>query len=63
MGVRRVMLSYQAHHTTNTLYLRGALGLRPAPEFDASAAQWGITAGTTPERIPAALSPALIGLD
>ncbi|MGA9010875.1 MAG: ethanolamine ammonia-lyase subunit EutB [Acetobacteraceae bacterium] len=62
-GADDVMLSYQSTSFHDALYLRGALGLRPAPEFDAWLAHMGITAGTTPERIPAALSPTLIGLD
>jgi ethanolamine ammonia-lyase large subunit len=56
------MLSYQSTSFHDALYLRGALGLRPAPEFEAWLARMGIT-GATSERIPAALSPALIGLD
>ncbi len=62
-GADDVMLSYQSTSFHDALYLRGALGLRPAPEFDAWLAHMGITAGTTPERIPAGLSPTLIGLD
>jgi ethanolamine ammonia-lyase large subunit len=62
-GADDVMLSYQSTSFHDALYLRGALGLRPAPEFDAWLAHMGITAGTTLERIPAALSPTLIGLD
>ena len=62
-GADDVMLSYQSTSFHDALYLRGALGLRPAPEFDAWLAHMGIAAGTTPERIPAALSPTLIGLD
>jgi ethanolamine ammonia-lyase large subunit len=61
-GADDVMLSYQSTSFHDALYLRGALGLRPAPEFQAWLARMGIT-GATSERIPAALSPALIGLD
>jgi ethanolamine ammonia-lyase large subunit len=61
-GADDVMLSYQSTSFHDALYLRGALGLRPAPEFEAWLARMGIT-GATSERIPAALSPALIGLD
>jgi ethanolamine ammonia-lyase large subunit len=61
-GADDIMLSYQSTSFHDALYLRGALGLRPAPEFETWLARMGIT-GATPERIPAALSPALIGLD
>jgi ethanolamine ammonia-lyase large subunit len=61
-GADDVMLSYQSTSFHDALYLRGALGLRPAPEFQAWLARMGIT-GAPSERIPAALSPALIGLD
>ncbi|MEJ0015978.1 MAG: ethanolamine ammonia-lyase subunit EutB [Acetobacteraceae bacterium] len=60
-GADDVMLSYQSTSFHDALYLRGALGLRPAPEFEAWLAAMGI-AGATPDRIPAALSPELIGL-
>jgi ethanolamine ammonia-lyase large subunit len=57
------MLSYQSTSFHDALYLRGALGLRPAPEFEAWLARMGIAGVVTPDSIPAALSPALIGLD
>jgi ethanolamine ammonia-lyase large subunit len=60
-GADDVMLSYQSTSFHDALYLRGALGLRPAPEFEAWLARMGIAAAT-PDRIPAALSPTLIGL-
>ena len=34
-GADDVMLSYQSTSFHDALYLRGALGLRPAPEFEA----------------------------
>ena len=62
-GADDVMLSYQSTSFHDALYLRGALGLRPAPEFDAWLARMGIAGGAPPEQIPTGLSPALIGLD
>jgi ethanolamine ammonia-lyase large subunit len=62
-GADDVMLSYQSTSFHDALYLRGVLGLRPAPEFEAWLARMGIAGAITPERIPAALSPSLIGLD
>ena len=59
-GADDVMLSYQSTSFHDALYLRGALGLRPAPEFEAWLERMGI--GAASERLPAALSPALIGL-
>jgi len=61
-GADDVMLSYQSTSFHDALYLRSALGLRPAPEFESWLDQTGIAAGT-PDRIPATLSPVLIGLD
>ncbi|HTI82223.1 MAG TPA: ethanolamine ammonia-lyase subunit EutB [Acetobacteraceae bacterium] len=61
-GADDVMLSYQSTSFHDALYLRSALRLRPAPEFEAWLSQMGIAAGT-PDRIPATLSPALIGLN
>jgi ethanolamine ammonia-lyase large subunit len=60
-GADDVMLSYQSTSFHDALFLRGALGLRPAPEFEAWLGRMGIAAAT-PERIPPALSPALAGL-
>ncbi len=60
-GADDVMLSYQSTSFHDALYLRAALGLRPAPEFEAWLTQMGLE-GTTPARLPDALSPALIGL-
>ncbi|MGC1407576.1 MAG: ethanolamine ammonia-lyase subunit EutB [Acetobacteraceae bacterium] len=62
-GADDVMLSYQSTSFHDALYLRGALGLRPAPEFADWLARMGIAGAATPERIPTALSPTLIGLD
>jgi ethanolamine ammonia-lyase large subunit len=62
-GADDVMLSYQSTSFHDALYLRAALGLRPAPEFETWLARMGIDAAGPQERIPAGLSPALIGLD
>jgi len=59
-GADDVMLSYQSTSFHDALYLRGVLGLRPAPEFEAWLMRMGIDAAT--DQIPPALSPALIGL-
>jgi ethanolamine ammonia-lyase large subunit len=61
-GADDVMLSYQSTSFHDALYLRGALGLRPAPEFEAWQARMGLAGGATPDRIPAKLAPALAGL-
>ncbi|HEY7581646.1 MAG TPA: ethanolamine ammonia-lyase subunit EutB [Acetobacteraceae bacterium] len=61
-GADDIMLSYQSTSFHDALYLRGALGLRPAPEFEDWLARMGVT-GATAERFPTRLSPALIGLD
>jgi ethanolamine ammonia-lyase large subunit len=61
-GADDVMLSYQSTSFHDALYLRGVLGLQPAPEFAAWLAQMGLDGTAPPERIPAALAPALIGL-
>jgi ethanolamine ammonia-lyase large subunit len=61
-GADDVMLSYQSTSFHDALYLRGVLGLRPAPEFEDWLARVGISGAAT-DRIPAGLSPALIGLD
>jgi ethanolamine ammonia-lyase large subunit len=60
-GADDVMLSYQSTSFHDALYVRGVLGLRPAPEFEAWLEALGI-AGATPERMPVQLSPAMIGL-
>jgi ethanolamine ammonia-lyase large subunit len=61
-GADDVMLSYQSTSFHDALYLRGVLGLRPAPEFDAWLARTGLDRALPPEQIPPGLSPALIGL-
>jgi ethanolamine ammonia-lyase large subunit len=62
-GADDIMLSYQSTSFHDALYLRGALGLRPAPEFEAWLDRMGIGSEASPEQIPPALSPDLIGLD
>jgi len=62
-GADDVMLSYQSTSFHDALYLRSALNLRPAPEFQAWLTRMGIAGAVTPDRIPTSLSPALIGLD
>jgi len=61
-GADDVMLSYQSTSFHDALYLRGALGLQPAPEFADWLDRMGLAGSGPPDRIPAALSPALIGL-
>jgi ethanolamine ammonia-lyase large subunit len=61
-GADDVMLSYQSTSFHDALYVRGVLGKRPAPEFEAWLDRMGIAGRTTPEAIPARLAPALIGL-
>jgi ethanolamine ammonia-lyase large subunit len=60
-GADDIMLSYQSTSFHDALYLRGVLGLRPAPEFEDWLTRMGIGEAAA-ERIPAGLSPALIGL-
>ncbi len=62
-GADDVMLSYQSTSFHDALYLRGVLGLQPAPEFAAWLGRMGLDGTVAPDRIPAALAPALIGLD
>jgi len=57
-----VMLSYQSTSFHDALYLRGALGLLPAPEFEDWLTRVGIAGPVVPDRFPEGLSPALIGL-
>ena len=61
-GADDVMLSYQSTSFHDALYLRAALGLRPAPEFAEWLERMGVDGAVAPERIPAAFAPALIGL-
>ncbi len=60
-GADDVMLSYQSTSFHDALYLRGVLGLRPAPEFEAWLARMGI-GGAAGGQLPPGLAPALIGL-
>ena len=62
-GADDVMLSYQSTSFHDALYLRGVLGLRPAPEFEAWLAGMGLDRSAVPEPLPPALSPTLIGLN
>jgi len=59
-GADDIMLSYQSTSFHDALYLRGALNLRPAPEFEAWLERMGVSADS--QTIPPPLSPALIGL-
>jgi ethanolamine ammonia-lyase large subunit len=61
-GADDVMLSYQSTSFHDALYLRGALGLKPAPEFDGWLTRMGLDRSIVPEPLPQALSPGLIGL-
>jgi ethanolamine ammonia-lyase large subunit len=61
-GADDVMLSYQSTSFHDALYLRAALGLRPAPEFEAWLKRMGIARDDRGNEIPEALSPKLIGL-
>ncbi len=60
-GADDVMLSYQSTSFHDALYLRSTLNLRPAPEFEAWLDRMGL-ATSTPDRIPAPMSPAMVGL-
>ncbi len=57
-GADDVMLAYQSTSFHDGLYARAATGKHAAPEFEAWIARMGLGG----EAIPAALSPALIGL-
>ena len=59
-GADDVMLAYQSTSFHDGLTARALLGKRAAPEFEAWLMRMGI--GADAERIPARLSPALIGL-
>jgi ethanolamine ammonia-lyase large subunit len=59
-GADDVMLAYQSTSFHDGLTARALLGKRAAPEFEDWLARMGI--GSDGERIPARLSPALIGL-
>ncbi|MDB5414437.1 MAG: ethanolamine ammonia-lyase [Rubritepida sp.] len=59
-GADDVMLAYQSTSFHDGLYARAALGKTPAPEFAEWLERMGIGKG---DAIPAAMSPALIGLE
>ncbi len=61
-GADDVMLSYQSTSFHDALYVRAALGLKPAPEFCEWLERMGIGDPAAGGRIPAGLSPTLIGL-
>jgi ethanolamine ammonia-lyase large subunit len=61
-GADDVMLSYQSTSFHDALYVRGVLGLKPAPEFEAWLMRMGVDGAIAANRIPAGLSPTLIGL-
>ncbi len=62
-GADDVMLAYQSTSFHDGLYLRAALGRKPAPEFEAWMERMGVAAtGRDGGEIPARLAPALIGL-
>ena len=61
-GADDVMLSYQSTSFHDALYLRAALSLKPAPEFEAWLDAIGRPGGIGPDRIPAAMAPGLIGI-
>ncbi|WP_135467266.1 ethanolamine ammonia-lyase subunit EutB [Crenalkalicoccus roseus] len=59
-GADDVMLAYQSTSFHDGLYVRAALGRRPAPEFEAWMERMGLEAGAREGRLP--LAPALAGL-
>ncbi|MBL6455310.1 ethanolamine ammonia-lyase subunit EutB [Belnapia sp. T6] len=59
-GADDVMLAYQSTSFHDGLYLRAALGRKPAPEFEAWMERMGIEAASGAGQLP--LAPALIGL-
>jgi ethanolamine ammonia-lyase large subunit len=59
-GADDVMLAYQSTSFHDGLYARASLGKTPAPEFATWLERMGI--GDS-DAIPAAMSPALIGLE
>lgn len=61
-GADDVMLSYQSTSFHDALYVRAALGKRPAPEFEAWLKRMGIGVEGASAAIPPVLSPARIGL-
>ncbi|MFZ4405757.1 MAG: ethanolamine ammonia-lyase subunit EutB [Paracraurococcus sp.] len=61
-GADDVMLAYQSTSFHDGLYLRAALGRRPAPEFAAWMERMGIEAASGAGELPRAMAPALVGL-
>src|SRR6478672_3903046 len=51
-GADDVMLGYQSTSFHDALYLRGTLGLRPAPEFEEWLMRMGVGGSASQERIP-----------
>ncbi len=60
-GADDVMLSYQSTSFHDALYLRAALRLRPAPEFEAWLDRMNLT-GRMSDHLPPNLAPDVIGL-
>ena len=60
-GADDVMLAYQSTSFHDGLYVRAALGKRPAPEFEAWMERMGLEAGSRAGLLP--LPPALAGLE
>ncbi len=58
-GADDVMLSYQSTSFHDALYLRHALGLRPAPEFAAWLQRMGLD-GATPDILPPLMADAML---
>ncbi|MDN3566304.1 ethanolamine ammonia-lyase subunit EutB [Paeniroseomonas aquatica] len=61
-GADDVMLAYQSTSFHDGLYVRAALGKRPAPEFEAWMARMGIEAASGAGVLPGGMAPALVGL-
>ncbi|MDO9709227.1 ethanolamine ammonia-lyase subunit EutB [Paracraurococcus lichenis] len=61
-GADDVMLAYQSTSFHDGLYLRAALGKRPAPEFEAWMERMGIEAASGAGELPGRMAPALVGL-
>ncbi len=59
-GADDVMLAYQSTSFHDALYLRAALGKRPAPEFESWLERMGLDAASRAGTLP--LTPALLGL-
>ncbi|MBE9606782.1 ethanolamine ammonia-lyase subunit EutB [Acetobacteraceae bacterium H6797] len=61
-GADDVMLAYQSTSFHDGRYVRGVLGLKPAPEFEAWQQRMGIDAASGQGRFPALMAPEKIGL-